>query len=48
MANTFLHTVDKRATPAIWRESVEKNEFDDQKKKGITGLFVVSKTLPLC
>ncbi|XP_075242344.1 uncharacterized protein LOC142337129 isoform X2 [Convolutriloba macropyga] len=35
-ADTFLHTVDKRATPAIWRESVEKVEFEKETKKTLS------------
>ena len=37
-ADTFLHTVDKRATPAIWRESVEKVEFEKETKKTLSGI----------
>ncbi|XP_063729034.1 uncharacterized protein LOC134856693 [Symsagittifera roscoffensis] len=34
-SNTFLHTVDKRATPAIWRESVAKGVLEKEKNASL-------------
>ena len=36
-SNTFLHTVDKRATPAIWRESVAKGVLEKEKNASLAG-----------